>query len=388
MSSYPRRARYSHAPRRSSISDDEATPSTRLTTLSSPRPSSPLSPPRPAFLASSGARGSSYTSASSQDVTSLDSAPTSDSERDTPPSTSAGPARRRSTGTSGYAPVVDADTPPATAALTPSQSLMSATQLPPAPAPYGDDSPRSSRAPPSSYPFPFQAYPGNPDPGMAIPGMGLKSRRTSIESFVANGGVAAGVRRPTSASGTYAPVRGSMDASWEGDLERPYAPFMAGGQPAVYRANGSAEGRGSTHSFRSPFLSPHSRPSSVWSPPSHAAPSYPMLPSSPNLATYPHEPLKPKPPLPSTLLAEKLDKEEKPWLTQKPDRRTRGSWWVTVLTFVVGIGLAGLICWRGYVAAGNQMIDPSRLCSVMTDNFDTLDTDNVWVRDAEMSGFG
>ncbi|KAI0055569.1 concanavalin A-like lectin/glucanase [Artomyces pyxidatus] len=366
MASY-RRNRYSHTavPRRSSTDDDDGASSSHR--LSGPRPSSPLSPPRPAFLSQTRERGSW----SSHDASSLDSAPPSDSERDTPPTIHSSLQRqsRRASG-GAYAPV-DTETPPASASiLSPSQSLRSATALPPAPTQYSDDptsvTPRSSRAPPSAYPFPFQAYPGNPDPGMSIPGLGLKSRRTSMESLNA------APRRPTSASGTYAPVRTSVEASGSvegGDLERPYAPFMAGGAGGVYR---QPESRGSTHSFRAPFLSPASRPSSVWSPPSHASASYPMLPASPNITASQYEPLKSKPPLPSTLLNEKLAKEDKPWLVQKQDRRTRGSWWVTMLTFFIGVGVAGVLCWRGY------------------DDFDTLDVDNggTWARDVEMSGFG
>ncbi|KAI0051591.1 glycoside hydrolase family 16 protein [Auriscalpium vulgare] len=391
MASYPsRRNRYSHAPQRSSIDDDDiSSPSSHLTrALSAPRSPSPLSPPRPAFLAGARDRGS-YTS----DASTLDSAPTSDSERDPPPPAPTAKhaptasRKRRSTANAGYAPVDNPDSP-----STPSQLLQSATDLPQSPAP-DDGSPRV-RAPPSAYPFPFQAYPGNPDPGMAIPGMGLKSRRASIESFVANGGVAAGVpRRAASPAGFYGPGgRNSMDGSWDGDLERPYAPFMAvpagAQQPQVYRSGQPAPG--STPSFRAPFLAPSSRPSSVWAPPSHAAPSRADLPSSPHLATY-AEPLKPKPPLPSTLLMSKLDKEDKPWLLQRRDRRTRGSWWLTFLTVVVGIGLAGLICWRGYTDAGKEMIADNKLCFVMGDDFDSLSVDSdgaTWVRDAEMSGFG
>jgi len=57
---------------------------------------------------------------------------------------------------------------------------------------------------------------------------------------------------------------------------------------------------------------------------------------------------------------------------------------------VLGVFAAGLICWFGYNDAGNTMIDSSRLCLVMEDNFDTFDVDNggTWTRDVEMSGFG
>ncbi|KAI0261232.1 concanavalin A-like lectin/glucanase domain-containing protein [Gloeopeniophorella convolvens] len=146
----------------------------------------------------------------------------------------------------------------------------------------------------------------------------------------------------------------------------------------------------STTSFRAAFLSPASRPSSVWSPPAHVTQSFTALPPSPAIPSYPASELPPKAPLPSTLLSEKLNNEDKPWLIERPDARTRASRWVTLLMLLIGAGVAGLICWRGYVSAGNTMIDPSRLCSVMEDDFDTLDVDNggTWARDVEMSGFG
>src|ERR1700761_2922971 len=40
------------------------------------------------------------------------------------------------------------------------------------------------RPPPSSYTYPFQAYPGNPDPGTPLPSNGYTySRRWSLESL-------------------------------------------------------------------------------------------------------------------------------------------------------------------------------------------------------------
>ncbi|KAI9438525.1 glycoside hydrolase family 16 protein [Lactarius indigo] len=168
-----------------------------------------------------------------------------------------------------------------------------------------------------------------------------------------------------------------------------------GNTPQPYR-NGDTSTSGSTHipsnnsgtaSFRAPFLSPASRPSSVWSPPSHVTHSHTALPTIPPYTT---SELPPKAPLPSTLLSEKLTKEEKPWLDQRPDGRTRASRWITLLMLVVGVFASGLICWIGYNDAGKTMIDSSQLCLVMEDTFDTFDVDNggTWTRDVEMSGFG
>ncbi|KAI0320475.1 concanavalin A-like lectin/glucanase domain-containing protein [Amylostereum chailletii] len=147
--------------------------------------------------------------------------------------------------------------------------------------------------------------------------------------------------------------------------------------------------RGSTASFRSPFLSPASRPNSVWAPPLYATPGAPGTPQMPGTGA--STPLPgPKPPLPSTLLAEKLQMEDKPWMHER-DRRAKTSWWITALTFVLGIGGAAALCWRAYVEAGNSMIDDSQLCSVMSDDFDSLDVDgdnSVWKRDVSLGGFG
>lgn len=237
----------------------------------------------------------------------------------------------------------------------------------------------SRGAPPSAYPF--QAHAGNPDP---LP-TGVRSRRASLDSS----------RGPASAEGS---------SAWEPDgLERPYAPFMAErGGNAVYRNSGSTSSggigigmgdgspRGSTTSFRAPFLSPASRPVSVsWNPPSYL--SGPQVPGTPGVGTGHSTPLPgPKPPLPSTLLAEKLSKEDKPWMKEK-DTRSRASYWITLFIFILGIGGAGALCWRGYVDGGSTMIPDNQLCSVMSDDFTSLDVDtdgSKWTRDVELGGFG
>ena len=125
----------------------------------------------------------------------------------------------------------------------------------------------------------------------------------------------------------------------------------------------------------------------IWSPPSNGNQSHTALTAIPS---YAGSEIPPKPPLPSTLLSEKLTKEDKPWLTEAPDARTRASRWITLLMILLGACGAGLLCWTGYQDAGRTMIDSNRLCLAMEDTFDDFDVDNggIWTRDVEMSGFG
>ncbi|KAH9994641.1 concanavalin A-like lectin/glucanase domain-containing protein [Russula vinacea] len=259
---------------------------------------------------------------------------------------------------------------------------------------------RSSRAPPSAFHFPFQAYGGNTDPGLSTPGLGYRSGRSSTESLhgAYSSAVSAPPLRPTqalSSHGSHTMLRASPDGgSWvDHDLEPPYPPFMAqsnGSQP--YRINDPSShiiisNNSGTTPFRAPFLSPASRPSSLWSPPPHVNHSHTALPTIPS---YTGSEIPAKAPLPSTLLSEKLTKEDKPWLTEPPDTRTRASHWVTLLMILLGACGAGLLCWTGYQDAGRTMIDQKQLCLVMEDTFDNLDVDDggTWTRDVEMSGFG
>ncbi|KAI0251038.1 concanavalin A-like lectin/glucanase domain-containing protein [Lactifluus subvellereus] len=144
----------------------------------------------------------------------------------------------------------------------------------------------------------------------------------------------------------------------------------------------SRNGHSPTPSFRAPFLSPSSRRSSVWFPPSHVT-NTPNSVTATNPSYAASEVL--KAPRASTLLSEKLT-----WLSQPPDARTRASRWITLLMIFLGACGAGIVCWAGYRDAGNTMIPPNRLCLAMEDKFDNFDVDNggTWTRDVEMSGFG
>ncbi|KAK7467309.1 hypothetical protein VKT23_004366 [Stygiomarasmius scandens] len=241
------------------------------------------------------------------------------------------------------------------------ESLYAAT---PQPTPF-------SRPPPSSFSFPFQNHPGNPDPGLNIPG--VSSRRSSLESLRA---------RRNSA---------------EHDFTRPYAPFMNDldsprPSPPLPEPNSpmSPIPRTPSATFRAPFLSPASRPSSsVWSPPAY--PAIPNLgqssgPCSPAGSTSALALPKAKPPLPSTRLAEKLTEEDKPWLKRTPTRE-RLSYWITLVCILLGVAGAAALCYFG--ATGVDLLNESDLCLVLNEDFNSgsLNTD-IWKRDVQLGGFG
>ena len=236
------------------------------------------------------------------------------------------------------------------------------------------------RPPPSSFPFPFQSHPGNPDP--------LPPRswgRSSIDSRSS---------RPSSAQG----FNDQNDP-----LPSPYAPFMGGpsgtypsptsSSSNVYKdsvAGNMAQGSqthlprtSSVPTFRSPFLSPASRPSStVWSPPIQ-----PLYGSGASNASTPQVSMvkKTKPPMPSTMLSEKLSNQEKPWLNGRKGDRSRLSWWVTVLVWFIGLGAGAVRVYFDYKSI--NLLDDNQLCSVFDENFDSLDLNN-WTPEVQLSGFG
>jgi len=244
-----------------------------------------------------------------------------------------------------------------------------------------------TRPPPSSFAFPFLAYPGNPDP---LP------RRSSFDSAM---------QRPESADsslGVHHPIShtGSLV-----DLRKPQAPFMAASDSlprsssssSLYRQSAAAnmtpsEGgtlprNASVHSFRAPFLSPASRPSSsLWSPPSYNTQH--VIPLSPNASTTALQIPKSKPPLPSTRLSAPIPKSDKPWLST-PEPRTRLSYSITLFCLFLGVAGAAIFCWRGVVETQALILRDSELCQVLDDDFSsgTLN-DATWQRDVELGGFG
>jgi beta-glucanase (GH16 family) len=69
----------------------------------------------------------------------------------------------------------------------------------------------------------------------------------------------------------------------------------------------------------------------------------------------------------------------------KKDARTRASWWSTFFMMFLGIAGAAVLCWRSLATV--QMIPSNKLCSVLDENFDTLDR-NTWSLDIQLGGFG
>ena len=193
----------------------------------------PLAPPRPSYLANSRNRRSWSAS---------EDAPPSDAERaPSPPMRAVSPPTyaRAHSSASKYASV-ESDTSPAPATVSP----MSTSPYPRdngTPPPDATPSQRPSRAPPSAFHFPFQAYVGNPDPGLSVPGLGYRSGRSSTESL--HGAYSSGAPGPTrrppqapSSHDSHTMLRASPEGgSWvDHDLEPPFPPFMAqnnGSQP-------------------------------------------------------------------------------------------------------------------------------------------------------------
>lgn len=357
---------------------------------------SPLSPPRPFFLAAS-RPADDYTSTASSVENN------SDSDRDlpsSPPSTTVTVSPRSSVATSSIRKTprnhrrrsqlaVSAqagDYPPDEQTWTPSSLYESSSQQKP---------------PPSAYSFPFQAYPGNPDP---LPGM--VSRKGSAESFrMASRSVATPARAPRNDK--------LGDASGPEGLPLPHPPFLSNpptngpyrssagsiSNATLYRSSAAAgiadvgsssiprASSATTMTFRTPFLSPASRPSSTWSPPPQNSGILFNAPSNANSTTALPLPPVQKKAMASTRLREKLKDEEKPWLALKPTKLERASKWVTFGGLLVGIIVAGIIIFRGYQTV--HLLENSQLCIVLDDEFSagSLDTTS-WSYDVELGGFG
>ena len=252
----------------------------------------------------------------------------------------------------------------------------------------------SDSSPPSA--FPFQAYPGNPDPGMSIPGV---RRNPSLESM------SMAVQRSYAALGLLDSTPNTLPRSGSlSDLHRPNPPFMAttdtpsSPRNSVYKNSAAANMMpadfvrppaqiprvsSSPTVFRAPFLSPASRhSSSLWSPPSN--PNI-LNPASPN-ASSTALPLKSKPPLPSTRLIAPLSISEKPWLNET-EPRTRAAWWVTVACWFAGLVGATVLCWTGVRDVKYRMLK-SPLCLVMDENWSAGLDSTRWSRVVESGGFG
>lgn len=354
---------------------------------------SPLSPPRPFFLASS-RPADDYTSTAS----SIEN--NSDSDRDlpsSPPSTTVSVSPRSSVATSSVrrtprnhrrrsqlAVSAQAGNHPAEETWTPS-SLYESSGHP--------------RPPPSAYAFPFQAYPGNPDP---LPG--IISRKGSAESIrMTSRSVATPARTPL--------IDKLGETSGPEGLPLPHPPFLTGmptnapyrssagsvSNTTLYRSSAAAgtadTGSGAiprassatTMTFRSPFLSPASRPSSTWSPPPQNMVF--NVPSNANSTTaLPLPPIQKKA-MASTRLREKLKDEDKPWLALKPTMLERTSKWVTFGGLLIGVIVAGLLIFRGTQTV--HLLQNNQLCLVLDDDFSggSLDT-NSWTYDVELGGYG
>ncbi|OBZ73352.1 Beta-1,3-glucan-binding protein [Grifola frondosa] len=74
---------------------------------------------------------------------------------------------------------------------------------------------------------------------------------------------------------------------------------------------------------------------------------------------------------------------EKPWVTEK-DTYAKLSYWLTYGVALIGIAAAVIRCyfaWKQTLLIGN-------ICPVMTDEFDTFDTENTWFQESSLGGFG
>ncbi|KAH0828623.1 glucan 1,3-beta-glucosidase [Lanmaoa asiatica] len=355
---------------------------------------SPLSPPRPFFLASS-RPSDDYTSTAS----SIEN--NSDSDRDlpsSPPSTTVSPRSSVATSSIRKTPrnhrrrsqlaisAQSADNLTDEQTWTPTSIYDTASQ---------------QRPPPSAYTFPFQAYPGNPDP---LPG--VVSRRSSAESIRM-------VPRSTATPTRTPRINKLGDAAGPEGLPLPHPPFLSNppsnapyrssagsiSNSTLYRSSAAAgiadagpptiprASSATTMTFRSPFLSPASRPSSTWSPPlqNNALPF--NAPSNANSTTALPLPPTQKKAMASTRLREKLEDEEKPWLALKKTKLERASKWVTFAGLLLGIIVAAVLVFRGYKTV--HLLQNSQLCIVLDDEFSdgSLDT-NSWSYDVELGGFG
>ncbi|KAG6853093.1 hypothetical protein C0991_006925 [Blastosporella zonata] len=253
-------------------------------------------------------------------------------------------------------------------------------------------------APPSSFAFPFQAYPGNPDPLPTTYGR----RRVSLESLNAAApgyesdsntlprvGSLVDLHKPTSSSSLYRASAAAPIALPQRTATPPLSPAQV---------------------FRPPFLSPASRPISSlsWAPPilDYAPPPVPtngsstalhLSPSASTLAVH-------RPPLPSTMLEKStlsaahsqisLNSKDgkdtvKPVMVHQHPKRHRASWWITFTCVVLGIAGAAALCYTGVQTVKSTMLDESQLCLVMQEDFADADlNDAFWSREVQVDDRG
>ncbi|KAG6896310.1 hypothetical protein C0992_009138 [Termitomyces sp. T32_za158] len=240
---------------------------------------------------------------------------------------------------------------------------------------------RTRRPDPPPSAFPFQAYPGNPDPLPA-------RRRVSLESLAhtpAYAYIAAAdpddPALPRSGSlGDLRPQQILASSSSSASLYRASAAAPIAASPAVHPAQ----------VFRPPFLSPASRPGSTlsWTPPvleyaNGSSTALHLSPSGSNLA------LGHRPPLPSTML-EKGPMASLVSLKQGPQgKRHKLSWWLTFACIVLGAAGAAILCYTGVNDAKKMMLDESQLCLVMNEDFSSgTFNDAYWTRDVQIDDRG
>lgn len=340
----------------------------------------PLSPPRPLFLISS-RPADDYTSTAS----SIEN--TSDSDRDLPPSSpSTTVSPRSSLATSSVRKTPRNHRRRSQLALSAQSADLADDQS----GTY--DTAAQQRPPPSAYTF--------PDPLPAV-----VSRKSSAESIRM-------VPRSTATPTRQPRINKLGDAAGVG-LPLPHPPFLSNlpsnapyrssagsvSNSTLYRSSAAAgiadvasptiprNSSATTMTFRTPFLSPASRPSSGWSPPSQNNALPYNTPSNANSTTALPLPPYQKKAMASTRLREKLKDEEKPWLALNKTKLERASKWVTFGCLLLGFLIAALLVFRAYQTV--HLLQDSQLCIVLDDTFSggSLDT-NTWSLDVELGGYG
>jgi len=91
-------------------------------------------------------------------------------------------------------------------------------------------------------------------------------------------------------------------------------------------------------------------------------------------------------PFTSTLLPQKLTRDDKPWLAKRQPRE-RLSYLLTLFGIFLGLAGAALLCF--FELRSLDLLDESNLCVVFEDDFSSssLDT-SIWQRTVELGGFG